>query len=172
MAIIGHVAKQINRPTGAIGHGGRFFAARLAAAHGIERDIGDDTVEPGVKGALEAEVRKIPVGLEEGFLHDVLRIILRSGDVEGQAQDSLVMLPDQRIEGAARARLRLADQLVFQRPLGTGIAWRNGFATTESGTKRVGEYSQNACRHPVSPSAELRYSFLCCRRAARQMVSI
>ena len=48
--------------------------------------------------------------LRERFLMDVLGILLRAGQVHGEAQDCLIVLPHQNIESRARAFLRFADQ--------------------------------------------------------------
>ena len=45
----------------------------------VEAEVGDDAVDPGVEGALEAEVAEVAISLEEGLLLDVLGILLGTG---------------------------------------------------------------------------------------------
>ena len=96
---------------GAVHHHGVIFAAGFAPAQLVQAQIGDDPVNPGIKRALEAEVADIPVGLEEGLLVNILGIVLRTGQVQGQPQHLVFILAHQGVEGRAGTGLRLADQV-------------------------------------------------------------
>ena len=76
----------------------------------VEAEIGHDAVDPGVEGALEAEVAHALVRLQERFLINVLGFVLRSGEMHGQPENGLVVMPHQLLEGSAIAALRFADQ--------------------------------------------------------------
>src|SRR5262249_40765740 len=94
--------------------------ARLAAAQMVETKVGDDAVDPGVERALEAEVPEMAIRLQERFLVDVLRVGLRTGEVQRQAQDRVVVLADECLERGAVTALRRADQIaVFYATQGT-----------------------------------------------------
>ena len=58
---------------------GLVFATGFAAAKLIQAQICDDTVDPSVEGALKPEVSDVPVGLQEGFLVNVLGVVLAAG---------------------------------------------------------------------------------------------
>src|SRR5208282_785638 len=76
----------------------------------VEAEIGDDPVDPGVEGALEAEAAQILVGLEEGLLINVLGVRLGSRQVQRQPQHRLIVMAYQNLEGCAVSLLRLPDQ--------------------------------------------------------------
>ena len=87
------------------------FAAGFFATELVETEVGDDAVDPGIEGALKAEVADIAVGLEEGFLVDVFRIVLGTGEMEGETEDLVLVLADQGVKGGAGAGLRFTDEL-------------------------------------------------------------
>ena len=51
------------------------------------------------------------IGLQEGFLINVLRLGFRAGQMHGQAQHRLVVLAHQLLKRSAGAALRLAYQI-------------------------------------------------------------
>jgi hypothetical protein len=61
----------------------------------VQAQVGHNAVKPGVERALEAEVPDVSIGLQEGLLVDILGVLLGTGQVQGQPQDRLVVLPDQ-----------------------------------------------------------------------------
>src|ERR1019366_6710886 len=70
-----------------------------------------DTVDPGIKRALETEVADIAVGLEKRFLVNVLGILFRAGQVIGEAQHGAIVLAHQFLERGVIASLCFPDQL-------------------------------------------------------------
>src|SRR2546423_13932866 len=60
--------------------------------------------------ALQSKAGQVLVGAQEGFLADVLRIVLRSGHMKGQPEKRLVATPHQLLESGRVAALRLANQ--------------------------------------------------------------
>src|ERR1700733_10472850 len=60
-AVVGDGAQHIDLVAGVIEHHGVVFAACLLAAKLIETEIGDDAVDPGVEGALKAEVTDVAI---------------------------------------------------------------------------------------------------------------
>ena len=86
------------------------FLAHLLLPQVVQAKIGHDAVDPGVEGALEAEVAHALVRLQKGILINVLGFVLRPGEVHGQPEDRLVVVPHQLLEGGAIAALRFADQ--------------------------------------------------------------
>ena len=87
------------------------FPAGFAPPQVIEAQVGNDAVDPGIEGTFEAEICQVAIGLEEGFLVDVLGILLRPCQAERKPQNWLVVLAHQGFEGGPRAFLRFADQL-------------------------------------------------------------
>ncbi len=79
----------------------------------IQAQIGHDAVDPCIKRTLEAEADQVAVGLEKGFLVDVLRVLFRGGQSQRQAQYRMVILAHQFLEGCTIAALRLAYQDVI-----------------------------------------------------------
>ena len=57
--------------------------------------IGHDAIQPRVKRAFKAEVRQVPVGLQECFLVYILRILLVAEHVQRQPQHCAVVSADQ-----------------------------------------------------------------------------
>ena len=51
-----------------------FFRVTAAAAQMIEANIRNDSIDPGVEGAFEAEAAQIAIDLQEGLLIDVSSI--------------------------------------------------------------------------------------------------
>src|SRR6185437_8279912 len=75
-------------------HRGLILAARGAAAKMIQSDVGYDSVEPGVEGALEAEAMQVPVDAQEAFLVDVPRLLGTANQIQRQPQDIPVVFAD------------------------------------------------------------------------------
>src|SRR5215467_13828652 len=95
------------------------FPSRLSFAQMIQAKIGDDAVNPGVEGALEAKVDDVPVSFEEGFLVDILCVRFGVGEMQRQAKDRLVVLPDKRLKRSSVTALRGTNQIaVIQSALG------------------------------------------------------
>ena len=88
----------------------RVFLADLPFAQMIEAKIGDDAVDPGVEGALEAKTGDVFVCLQERFLINVLGLGVGAGQMHRQPEHRLVVVPYQLLEGGAIATLRFADQ--------------------------------------------------------------
>ncbi len=86
------------------------FGPRLAAPQVVQANVGDDTVQPGIKAALEAETVEIAVNLEEGFLINVPSILGAFHEIERQAQHVAVMAAHQFLESRAAARLCFRNQ--------------------------------------------------------------
>src|SRR5438477_884058 len=76
----------------------------------IETEIGDDAINPCVKRTLESKTRKIDISPEKRLLIDVLTILLRASEVDGQPQHRTIVLPHQFFEGCGVSLLGLADQ--------------------------------------------------------------
>ena len=76
----------------------------------IQTEVGHDAIDPGVERTLETEARQIDVRPEKRFLINVLPILRRTGEVDGQAQHGAIVLPHQFFEGGGVALLGLANQ--------------------------------------------------------------
>src|SRR5258707_11172190 len=76
----------------------------------IEAQVGYDAVNPGVERTLEAKASDVLVGLEEGVLIDILGVVLGAGQVQRQAQDGVIVVTHEFLEGGAVPALRLADE--------------------------------------------------------------
>jgi hypothetical protein len=59
----------------------------------------------------------VPIGLDEGLLVHVLRVLLVGEHMQRQAKHALVVAANQRVERGAVALLRLADEVVILNPL-------------------------------------------------------
>jgi hypothetical protein len=88
----------------------RVFFAHVPFAQMVEAKIGDDAVNPGVEGTLEAEAPQVFVGLQKGLLVDILRVGFRSGQVQSQAKNGVIVMTHEHLEGCTVSLLRLADQ--------------------------------------------------------------
>jgi hypothetical protein len=84
--------------------------ARILLAQVIEAEIRNDTVDPSIKSALKTKAGQIYVGAQERFLINVLTIFLRAGEMNRQAEDGTIILPNQFFEGRSVAKLGLADK--------------------------------------------------------------
>src|SRR6267142_2505861 len=93
-----------------IGGDGSVFLSDISLAQMVEAEVGNDPVNPGVERTLETETPEVFVGLEEGILMNVLGVGFRSGEVESEAQDRLIVMTDEDLESRAVAPLRLSDQ--------------------------------------------------------------
>jgi hypothetical protein len=93
-----------------IGSDRSVFFPDIPFAQVIEAEIGDDPVNPGIERTLETETPQVFIGLEEGILMNVLGVRFRSGKVESQAQNRLIVVTDEDLEGRAVSLLRLTDQ--------------------------------------------------------------
>ena len=98
----------------------------------IEAKVGHNPVDPGVEGTFKTKAANVLVCLEEGILVDVLRVVFRTGKVESESQDSLVVVTYEFLEGSAVAPLRLADQhrIVYAAFLRSHAAPRDGVLIT------------------------------------------
>src|SRR5208282_1340754 len=76
----------------------------------IETEISYDAVDPGIERALEAKAWQVYVRPKKRFLINVLTILLRTGQMDGEAQHGVVVLLDQFFEGGGIALLGLADK--------------------------------------------------------------
>src|SRR5512146_1712264 len=94
-----------------IGDDWSVFFPNLALAKVIEAKVGHDPVDPRIERTLKAEATEIAICLQERVLVDIACILLGPGKVESQAEDSVVVLPDQFLEGGAVAALGSTDQL-------------------------------------------------------------
>src|ERR1700733_11836218 len=72
--------------------------AGTVLAQMIQAEIGNNAIDPGVKGAFEAEAAQIHVGAQESFLVDVLTILGGAGQMGGQTQNRAVVLLYQLLE--------------------------------------------------------------------------
>lgn len=94
---------------------GRFLFADFALAEEVQAKVGDDAVEPGVEAAIEAEGVEIAMDAEEGLLVDIAGVLLGAQEVEGEAEDGLIVGVDELLEGELVARLRRSDECRFVR---------------------------------------------------------
>src|SRR5712692_1941093 len=85
-------------------------ATRIFLSQVIEAEIGHNAIDPGVKRTLEAKARQVYVCPEKRLLINVLTILLRAGEMNGQAQNGAIVLPHQFFEGGGIALLGLADE--------------------------------------------------------------
>ena len=76
----------------------------------IQAEIGHDAVDPGVEGAFEAKVANTFVRLQKCVLINILRFVLRSGQVHCQTQHRVIVVAHQLFECRAATALRLAHQ--------------------------------------------------------------
>src|SRR5690349_18549160 len=89
---------------------GRLFASYTAAAQVVEADVGDDTVKPRMKAALEAKAAQIAICLEKRFLVSIARVFLRAKKIQGQPEHTFVVKTHQLLEGVVISLLRRPDQ--------------------------------------------------------------
>ena len=130
-AIVRNGGQQVDFVAGVIHDDGVIFAAGFFAAELVETEVGDDAVDPGIERALEAEVADVAVGFEEGFLVDIFRIAFRTGEMEGEAEDLVLVLADEGVKGYAGAGLRFADEFHLR---GAGLgAILSAFRRVDSG---------------------------------------
>ena len=108
---VGNLIQHVVGATVGVGRDARIFLAHLPLAQQIEAQIGHDAINPGVERALEAEIADVPVGLQEGFLINVLRVLLRARQVIGQAKHGAIVLAHQFLERGVIATLCFSDQL-------------------------------------------------------------
>src|ERR1700690_127363 len=76
----------------------------------IKAEVGNDAVDPRIKGTLKAKAAEVLVGLEKSLLIDVLRVGFRSGQVQRQPQHRLIVVTHEHLEGGAVSLLRLSNQ--------------------------------------------------------------
>src|ERR1700733_7890019 len=76
----------------------------------IETEISYDAVDPGIERALEAKARQVYVRPKKNLVINVLTILLRTSEMDGEAQHGAVILVDQFFEGGGVALLGLADK--------------------------------------------------------------
>src|SRR5208282_1008474 len=88
----------------------------------IETEISYDAVDPGIERALEAKAWQVYVRPKKRFLINVLTILLRTGQMDGEAQHGAVVLLDQFFEGGGIALLGLADKQGVIHGDGTSLA--------------------------------------------------
>src|SRR5262249_24420239 len=109
-APIGNLIEQAVLFARRVGRNRSVFFSDLPFAQVIKAEVGNDAVDPGVEGALEAEAAYVLVGLQESILENVLRVVLRPGQVQSQTQHCLIVMANEFLEGCAIPALRLADQ--------------------------------------------------------------
>ena len=59
----------------------------------------------------------MPVRLQEGFLVDILRILLVAQHMQSEAENRTVVPAHELIKGTALAPLRLPDEFIILKPL-------------------------------------------------------
>jgi hypothetical protein len=121
-ALLGNELQPVDFPAPGL-YGYRFFFADFALPDLIEAQVRYDPVEPGAEGAIETKFGKVPVDPQKSFLVHVARVFFRMQQVEGHAQDIVIVRPDQLLEGFRIATLRRANQVHFDRTL-TGALHR------------------------------------------------
>ena len=115
--LVGDVRHQVHLIATGIQYRRRIFPAALSPPQLVQTKIRHNPVEPRIEAALEAEVSKVPVRLDKGFLVNILRILLVAEHMQRQPQHRLVIPPHQCIKRSALALLSLANQLVVFGPL-------------------------------------------------------
>src|SRR5208337_3641156 len=86
------------------------FLANIPFSQMIKAEVGNDAVDPGIERTLKPEATQILVGLEEGFLINILRVRLLPRQVQRQPQHRLIVMADEYLEGRTVTLLRLPDQ--------------------------------------------------------------
>src|SRR5882672_10958186 len=76
----------------------------------IKTQIGNDAVDPGIERTFETEAAHVPVGFEESLLVNILGLMLRACQPQGQTQDGLVVAAHEVLEGSAVSALSLPHQ--------------------------------------------------------------
>ena len=104
---------------------GQFAASGAFPAKVIEAKIRGNAIDPRIKRALETKAWQIHVGAQKSFLIDVLTVLLRAGEVNGEAENGPVVLLDELLEGSRTALLRCPNQLCVVRAIGAGL-FRHG----------------------------------------------
>src|SRR5512146_136044 len=145
--------------TGGVGYDGRIFLAHLALAEMIEAEVGDDPVDPGVERTLEAEAAEVSIRLEERVLVDVARVLLGTGQMQGQSENRVVILTDEFFEGTSVTALRSADQLGI-----VDAAWALPHHSSPAGSD-----FETALSHHANGSCVLRYRD--CHQPSRNLCS-
>ena len=109
-AAVGHLVEQAVFLARSIRAHRSIFLADLSFAEVIETKVGNDAVNPGVEGTLEAEAAHVLIGLQERVLENILRVVFRPSEMQRQAQHRLVVVANEFLEGSVVSPLRLADQ--------------------------------------------------------------
>src|SRR5207245_10721530 len=76
-----------------------------------QAEIRDDAVDPRIERTLKTEIADVTIRFQESFLINVLRILLGTGQMKGQLQNSLVVLPHECLKRSAVTTLSLAYQI-------------------------------------------------------------
>jgi hypothetical protein len=84
------------------------FAAGLA--HEVDREVRDDSVEPGEKGRAAFECREAFVDSKEGLLHDLARVVFVTHEADGDRKCAALMPIDQAPECGLVSGLSSSDE--------------------------------------------------------------
>jgi len=90
---------------------GQFIASGAFPAKMIKTEIRGDAIDPRIKRTLETKPRQMYIGSQKSFLIDILTILLRAGEVNGEAKDRPVVLLYELFERYGIALLCCSNQL-------------------------------------------------------------
>ena len=105
----------------------------LAPAQDVEREIGGDPVEPGVKLRIRTPLRQCFPCLDENLLSELQRFLARTGEMQQMAIDTVLMLAHERTKGGLVA---LSVRAEPARDLRARCQPRNSRLTDETNGKR------------------------------------
>src|SRR2546429_8420502 len=92
-----------------------FDGAAITGDHGVLRGVNGYAIQPGVEGAVAAKLRQSPIGLDEGFLSDILRLGWVAHVAHDQLDEFVLVLEHQRIECPLVSALDAAYQAQITR---------------------------------------------------------
>ena len=88
----------------------------------VFRCVNRNSVQPGIKSTVAAELRQCPVRLDKGFLGHVECLGLIADIPHDQFDDLVLILEHQYVEGPLVTILDTLDKPLIVRPSGHGIA--------------------------------------------------
>src|SRR5690606_9682154 len=98
--------------------------------------VDSDPVQPGVEGALAAEGRQGPIGLDEGLLRHVLYLCRIADEAREEASQLALVLRHQQLECVLVPSLGAFDQLLVDLTVAHAVVF--GWASGATKNARTG----------------------------------
>src|SRR5438046_1154415 len=124
-ALIGDAVQNIERLAVRGVGDGQLMASGAFPTKMVEAEIRGNAIDPCIKRALETKPRQMYVGAQESFLINVLAIVFRAGEMNGEAKDRAVIFLDKLLEGCDIALLRCSTQLRVIHSTGASLVSRS-----------------------------------------------